>query len=225
MVKNHKIECTNDPGRLKYRGKSIRVQVDPMGLTKHNIPRAQKTAWRYSWIESGQYSPKEFCDRIYELSLIRRRHGFQMSQFLEQKTSNAIPTGEWTMCCFRQMSANRVFANCPVPAAMNSMYCLEHKESAKNMKLQTGRKMVVFQWESQMHNLVIRGFLNPITRSEHKGNTRSLNMKLEEEWNADCNKIVEGQRIIDEGQGVWEEHCKTGLNLKLIIMIQTHDNS
>ena len=210
MAKKERIECTNDATSLKFKGKMVKVQVDPMGLTKHNIPKAQKTAWRYGWIEADNYLPNEFCDRMYELSLIRRRHGFQMSEFARQKETTSAPTGEWSMCCFRQMSANKVFANCPVPAKINSMFCVAHQESAKNMGIQKGRKMIVFNWEDQMHNLVVRGFLDPLSRKEVKGGVKKLNEVLESEWKEEVRLIKQGQKLIDEGNGKWEEYQKTG---------------
>ena len=100
MTRNQKLKCTSDHRELRYKPHSIKVQIDPLGMSRYMISTAQSAAWKYGWLEACNYEPQEFCDRIYELSLYRRRHGCQITQIMKAEWGPRYTT-QPTFCCFR----------------------------------------------------------------------------------------------------------------------------
>ena len=154
MTRNQEMKCVTEHRQTLYEPEKVKVQIDPLGMTKYNIASAQETAWKFGWLEAKNYDPQDFCDRIYEMSVFRRRHGCQMAQFVSKSDEDPKLSIEPTMCAFRQMSLNKIFTPCPVPADNESIFCKEHKDEHKRLTLQGGRKMIAIAWDRNTFTVI-----------------------------------------------------------------------
>ena len=219
MTRNQELKCVSEHKQMLYEPEKVKVQVDPLGMTKYMIASAQEAAWKFGWLEARNYDAEDFCDRIYEMSVFRRRHGCQMSQFASKNEKNPTVLTEPIICVFNQMSVNKIFTPCPLPADENSIFCKAHKDEHVRLTLQAGRKLITIAWEQNMYPLTLRGFLKEMKRVEFKGDTKAYNSKITKEWQDDVAIIMKGQEMLDSQDQRWALNSKTGKYFELKVKL------